>query len=279
LQGRESFKVLWENGVRIPVGTDMTSYQTRAFAALLKVGIRSAWREEVASVPRIRERVAFMDAMFRAIPRRAVVAPVTADGVPCDWITADGANTGRVLLYLHGGGFSIHLPRLYTHFAADMSRRLRARVLLVDYRLAPEHPFPAAPQDCLAAYRWLLQQPGVYPTEVMIAGDSAGGNLTLVTLLMAKEAGLPPILLEAGGKEMLKQHPAMFARPARQAGTRAEDRIWDGMPHVFQLFPFIPEARLARRRASRFLLRHVGHALRANLATSNHDEGGNTCST
>jgi len=296
----------------------MASYRTRAFEALLKVGIRSAWRSDVVSVPHIRERVAFMDAMFRASPRGAKVIRVDAGGVPCDWVTAHGANTGRVLLYIHGGGFSIHMPRLYASLASDLSARLKARVLLVDYRLAPEHPFPAAPDDCLATYRWLLRQPGVEPEQLMIAGDSAGGNLTLVTLLMAKQAGLPmpaaawaispgvdcdwshssleelqaldpmfstqalnlmnpyfgdsdrndfrispvngdlsglpPVLLEAGGKEMLKEHPAMFAERARAAGVTVKERVWDGMPHVFQVFPFIPEAQRARRRACRFLL-------------------------
>jgi len=303
----------------------MASYRTRAFEALLKVGIRSAWRSDVVSVPRIRERVAFMDAMFRKSPRGATVTSVQADGVPCDWITAHGANTGRVLMYIHGGGFSIHMPRLYASLAADLSARLKARVLLVDYRLAPEHPFPAAPDDCLATYRWLLQQPGVEPGQVMVAGDSAGGNLTLVTMLMAKQAGLampaagwaispgvdcdwsnssveelqgidpmfstqalglmtpyfgdvdrrdfrvspvhgdlaglPPLLLEAGGKEMLKEHPAMFAERARAAGVRVEDRVWDGMPHVFQAFGFIPEAQEARARACRFLASHTREGL------------------
>jgi epsilon-lactone hydrolase len=299
----------------------MASYRTRAFEALLKVGIRSAWRSDVVSVSHIRERVAFMDAMFRTSPRGATVVSVDADGVPCDWVTASGANNERVLLYIHGGGFSVHLPRLYASFAADLSARLQARVLLVDYRLAPEHPFPAAPEDCLATYRWLLEQPGVEPDQVMIAGDSAGGNLTLVTLLMAKQAGLPmpaaawaispgvdcdwshgsleelqaldpmfstqalnlmnpyfgdadrddfrispvngdlsglpPMLLEAGGKEMLREHPAIFARRARAAGVPVKERVWDGMPHVFQVFPFIPEAQRARRRACRFLLGHT----------------------
>ena len=168
----------------------MASYQTRAFDAVMKFAIRSAWRPDV-SVARLRRRIAFLDIMFPQTPRGARVHRVDADGVPCDWVSAGQVNNDRVLIYLHGGGFSVHMPRLYANFAADLSARLEARVLLVDYRLAPEHPFPAAPNDCLAAYRWLLQQPGLEPGQLMIAGDSAGGNLTLVTMLMAKAAGLP----------------------------------------------------------------------------------------
>jgi hypothetical protein len=90
-----------------------------------------------------------------------------------------------------GGSLALCSSRRHTPFArAELSRRLEARVLLVDYRLSPEHPFPAAPDDCLAAYRWLLET-GVEPRRLAVAGDSAGGNLTLVTLLQAKQLGLP----------------------------------------------------------------------------------------
>ena len=69
-------------------------------------------------------------------------------------------------------------------------------------------------------------------------------------------AGLPPLLIEAGGDEMFREHPAMMARAARAAGVEVKDRIWEGMPHVFQAFPFLPEAKKARRRACEFLLSH-----------------------
>ena len=70
-------------------------------------------------------------------------------------------------------------------------------------------------------------------------------------------AGLPPLLVEAGGKEMFREHPAMMARRARAAGVKVKERIWEGMPHVFQVFPFLPEAKRARRRACRFLSSHM----------------------
>ena len=304
----------------------MASYRARVLKTLLKISIRSVFQGDTVSLPRVRNRMASVDALFRKQPRGTIAASVDADGVPADWVIAEGAtvdaeNSGRVLLYIHGGGFSIHMPRLYAKFAADLSKRLNARVLLVDYRLAPEHPFPAGPDDCLTVYRWLLQQPGVESGQVMIAGDSAGGNLTLVTMLMAKQAGLPlpaagwaispgvdcdwshssleelqaidpmfsthaldimapyfgssdrsdfrispingdlaglpPLLIEAGGDEMFREHPAMMARKARAASVTVEDRIWDGMPHVFQVFPFLPEAKKARGQACKFLLSHI----------------------
>src|SRR5438034_11760146 len=93
-----------------------------------------------------------------------------------------GAPPGRVVLYLHGGGYVIGSPRSHRHLAAAIASASGASALLLDYRLAPEHPFPAAVDDAVAAYRWLLEQ-GVSPAHLVIAGDSAGGGLTIATLL------------------------------------------------------------------------------------------------
>ncbi|MDM0043896.1 alpha/beta hydrolase [Variovorax dokdonensis] len=98
--------------------------------------------------------------------------------------------TTRVLLYLHGGAWIIHVPRLYRNASRRLARLLQARVLLPDYRLAPEHRFPAASDDALASYEHLLSM-GVRPQDIVIGGDSAGGNLALVTLLRARDRGLP----------------------------------------------------------------------------------------
>jgi epsilon-lactone hydrolase len=117
--------------------------------------------------------------------------PVTANGVACEWFAAPVDDEQRVLLYLHGGGFITHLPTAYREFARRLGAALKARVLLPDYRLAPEHPFPAGSDDCLEAYRWLLAQ-DVDPKRIVIAGDSAGGNLALVTAIRIRDAKLPP---------------------------------------------------------------------------------------
>lgn len=118
---------------------------------------------------------------------------VDANGVAADWISADAAGnsaTSRVLLYLHGGGFMFRTPRLHARLAARLCRTLDARALMPDYRLAPEHPLPAAHEDCLAAYRWLLAE-GHDPARIVVIGDSAGGLLTLATLQRIRDAGLP----------------------------------------------------------------------------------------
>lgn len=113
-----------------------------------------------------------------------------AGAIKAEWIAAPGADSGRVVLYLHGGGYVIGSIDSYRAVSARISRAAAARVLLIDYRLAPENPFPAAVEDSLAAYRWLLAQ-GISPARIALAGDSAGGGLTLATLVAIKEAGAP----------------------------------------------------------------------------------------
>jgi epsilon-lactone hydrolase len=97
---------------------------------------------------------------------------------------------GRVVLYLHGGGYVIGSPRSHRHLAAAIATAGQAAALLLDYRLAPEHPYPAAVDDAAAAYRWLLDQ-GIAPGQIVIAGDSAGGGLTVAALLALRDARLP----------------------------------------------------------------------------------------
>ena len=117
---------------------------------------------------------------------------VDAGGVPSEWVMAPGYDTGRAILYLHGGGYAIGSLNTHRRLAYDISAASAAKVLLIDYRLAPEHPFPAAVDDATSAWRWLLQQ-GFAPNRLAIAGDSAGGGLTIATLvnLRDKNLGLP----------------------------------------------------------------------------------------
>ncbi len=114
----------------------------------------------------------------------------TVGGVPGEWSQTPAAAADRVVLYLHGGGYVIGSILSHRHLATELGRAAGTRTLAIDYRLAPEHPFPAAVDDALAAYKALLDQ-GIKPRHIAIAGDSAGGGLTVATLLAAKQAGLP----------------------------------------------------------------------------------------
>ena len=128
-------------------------------------------------------------------PPEVKVERVSAPVAPAEWLRPPGAAAGRVVLYLHGGGYVIGSPRSHRHLAAAVAAAGQASALLLDYRLAPEHPYPAAVDDATAAYRWLLDQ-GIAPGHIVIGGDSAGGGLTMATLLALREARLP---LPAGG--------------------------------------------------------------------------------
>src|SRR6185503_7530487 len=105
---------------------------------------------------------------------------VDVDGVPAEWVAAPGCDASRAVLFLHGGGYAIGSINTHRRLAYDVSAASGARVLLIDYRLAPEHPFPAAVDDAATAWRWLLKQ-GLVAERLAIAGDSAGGGLTIAT--------------------------------------------------------------------------------------------------
>ena len=138
----------------------------------------------------IRAMSARFDAMLAEDPGELRTEIVALPECSATWMTVKGARRDRVILYVHGGAFIAETPASHTALLARMCRGTRARGLMVNYRLAPEHPYPAAPDDCLAAYRFLLET-GQDPARIVIAGDSAGGNLALVTLLRARDAGLP----------------------------------------------------------------------------------------
>jgi len=117
---------------------------------------------------------------------------VDAGGVPAEWVAAPGCDPTRAVLYLHGGGYAIGSINTHRRLAYDIAAASGARVLLIDYRLAPEHPFPAAVDDAAKAWRWLLKQ-GFDTGRLAIAGDSAGGGLAIATLvnLRDQKLGLP----------------------------------------------------------------------------------------
>jgi acetyl esterase/lipase len=117
-------------------------------------------------------------------------APVDAGGVPGEWVTVPGVDATRAVLYLHGGAYVGGSAMSHRNITGELSRAARLRVLAIDYRLAPEHVFPAAIDDAVAAYTWLMGQ-GIAPGRLAIAGDSAGGGLTVTTLLALRERDLP----------------------------------------------------------------------------------------
>ncbi len=116
--------------------------------------------------------------------------PTTAGGVPALWVIPPGADPERVVLYLHGGGYISGSPQSYRGLADQIALACRARVLLIDYRLAPEYPFPAALEDAWKAY-WRLLTVSVHPENIAVGGDSAGGGLAMALLLALCDAHAP----------------------------------------------------------------------------------------
>ncbi|NHI08110.1 esterase [Streptomyces sp. KO7888] len=163
----------------------MSRQQRDALDALL----RSAPRTETPPTPE-EQRDAFASALTRPAPEGVVTRRTVLGGRPALELEPDTASGPGRLLYLHGGGYLVGSPDTHAGLAGELARRAGLRALSLDYRLAPEHPFPAAVDDGLAAYRELLST-GTDPRDLVLAGDSAGGGLSVATLLAAREAGLP----------------------------------------------------------------------------------------
>jgi monoterpene epsilon-lactone hydrolase len=116
--------------------------------------------------------------------------PVDAAGVPAEWVTPEDCEPGRAIVYFHGGGYSTGTIESARALSSHLARATRARLLAVNYRLAPEHPFPAAVDDGVAAYRFALSA-GNEPEAVAVCGDSSGGGLALATLIALRDLGDP----------------------------------------------------------------------------------------
>ncbi len=124
------------------------------------------------------------------LPAEVTVTAAALGGVPTAEVTVDGIEARHVVLYFHGGVYVIGDAFLAAELASQVGRRTQARVISVDYRLAPEHPYPAAVEDALAAYQALLQD-GIAPSDIVFAGESAGGGLAVATLVNARDHELP----------------------------------------------------------------------------------------
>ncbi|MFO0890149.1 MAG: alpha/beta hydrolase [Isosphaeraceae bacterium] len=291
----------------------MPSLQARLLRPLLD--LRRALFRWDAPVDRYRALMRHQEKYFKP-PRDVQIEPALAGHVPAEWLTPPGASDCPVILYLHGGAWTFGWTNIHRRMVAHLAKAARCRVLAVDYRLAPEHPFPAALEDCLAAYRWLRAN-GISPGEIAIAGDSAGGNLTLTTQLCLRDAGeplpaaavclspatdlegtgasfwtskdpvitpefvvrmrklyigdhdarsplisphhgdirgLPPLLIQAGGDEMLLSDSERLAEKAGASGVDVTLAVWPKMWHVWHLFvPTLPESREAVESAARFI--------------------------
>ena len=272
-----------------------------------------AQMQQVSDPVQLREAAARMDALGRP-PPDVRVEPVVAGTAPASWVTVKGGRRDGVVLYLHGGAFIAETPMFHGALLARICRESRCRGLMPSYRLSPEHRYPAALDDCLAAYRWLLEE-GHEPARIVVAGDSAGGNLTLALLLRLRDeglplpagavalspvtdltfsgesvrrndgvddmfsadsmdalvavyledrdlcsdprvspvfgdfTGLPPLLVIVGSTELLLDDSVRVA----QRWPESTLLVWDGMPHVFVGFDFLPEAREATQRIGRFV--------------------------
>ena len=181
-----------------------------------------ALRAKLAARPRsddYRQRRKDIDARGLAygLPADVGVEPVTANGVRAEWTITPNATRDAALIYLHGGGYVIGSLDSHRHLVAEAGRACGIAALALDYRLAPEHPFPAAVDDALAGYRFLLAR-GIAPGRIAIAGDSAGGGLVVAAMLAIRDAGLaqpgcgwcisPWVDMEAVGESMTSRAAA-----------------------------------------------------------------------
>jgi acetyl esterase/lipase len=162
------------------------SLRSRLLYGLLKI----FYRRQIPAD--IQEQRGYLDKMQELVPAPLKVEPVIvdADGVACEWVLPADEIPTQVVFYCHGGAYVTRMPLLHRTFLHKLAKESKAQFLMVDYRLAPEFPFPAALADALTAYRWLLAQ-GWDPQQVLVAGDSAGGGLTAALLLALRDLNLP----------------------------------------------------------------------------------------
>ncbi len=169
----------------------MFENRSTEFQAFMKTVYQQAdWlARKSQTVEGIRE---VMDNFIGAIPlaEDVTVEEVDCNGVSAEWIAASNSAREQIFLYLHGGCYISGSPGVVREFCARLARASQCRVLCIDYRLAPEHPFPAAVEDTVAAYEWLLGQ-GFAPANIVVGGESAGGGLTFAMLVQCRDKHVP----------------------------------------------------------------------------------------
>jgi acetyl esterase/lipase len=137
-----------------------------------------------------RQRLESISHAFGMLPPGVDVTPIMMNGLYGEWVRPRGAAPETAILFFHGGGYVMGSCRAYRPLVAKLAAGSRIHALTFEYRLAPEHPFPAALDDALTAYAWLLSQ-GTAPSSIVFAGDSGGGGLCLAALLAIRDRGLP----------------------------------------------------------------------------------------
>ncbi len=182
-----------------------------------------------------------------SVPENTIIEPTEIDHIYAEWVYTDEVISNAAVIYLHGGGFIMGSPKTHREMAARLARASRTKMLVVDYRLAPENPFPAALLDVVTTFEWLLGK-GFSAHQVVIGGDSAGG-------------GLPPMCIHVGEREILLSDSIRLAERARAAGVEVELKVWPGMWHVFQSNArFVPESRQS--------IDEIGHFVQDSLRRS-----------
>jgi epsilon-lactone hydrolase len=290
-------------------------------AELLRLGLRTFLKR--------RSRGFEVEAWRRGMHRTAPLVPRPPSGTDITVVqagelrmhrtTTAASRSERNVLYLHGGGYVSGGPAFYRHFAWRIANAMKARIWALEYRLAPEQPFPAALEDALSAFRWLAREMGS-ASELLVMGDSAGAGLALCLLLKLRDlgdplpaaavamspwtdlalsgsslvenaasdpmlnagdlpelarcylagadprnpyasplygdlSGLPPVLIQVGSDEILRDDSVRMAEKLQQENPRSRLEIWPRMPHAFQLFvPALPEARAAIAQIGAFIL-------------------------
>jgi acetyl esterase/lipase len=292
----------------------MASWQAHALDAVLRITVKRKLKGNT-SLESVR---AALGGNALPGPKDVFYRTDIVGGVPGEWVTAPESPAGApLLLYLHGGGYFACSPLSHRPITGWFAKA-GYTVFVPDYRLAPEHPFPAAVTDAAAAYQ-ALRDAGHAAGRMVVAGDSAGGGLALALLLTLRDAGvalpaaaalfspwtdlagtgasmrenekndamfwadgmpngaafylagaeadtplasplyaelegLPPLLIHAGERELLRDDSTRLAAKAKAAGVRVELQIWPVVPHVWQLLPgFVPEAQKSLKMADRFL--------------------------
>lgn len=165
----------------------MSSWQSHLLRPILWA---SRLAQGYATIQSTRHMAGWMERLF-SVPQTVQRKVISNGDFKYEWLIPSGMDSDYVIFHIHGGGFVFPLwnPERYTSSILAIQAKMRS--FLPEYRLAPEHPFPAAVEDCVTAYRWLINQGQIPPERIIFAGDSAGGNLVITTMLALRDAGLP----------------------------------------------------------------------------------------